>query len=221
MQRVLGIKHLFQFIVGGSGFSWGFGYLFLSFMGTREPQSTSGVGRPAIPSVWANFQGNSQGILCRLCKGKRGSSRLFLFTPASRLFLFTQGGVRYSHQHSGWVGRFLGRYRAEERFRGHLFGWRLADLDPRLRGDSERRADSSRSDSGMSKTASGRSARLTAAASGGAASISRRTSRQAARGWDCTGPGLGPPAILASRKGSVKSTTFFVGPKGDPEKESR
>ena len=49
----------------------------------------------------------------------------------------------------------------------------------------------------------GRSARLMAAASGGAASKSSRVSGQAARGWGNTRPGLKPPAILSSLCGSV------------------
>ena len=47
-----------------------------------------------------------------------------------------------------------------------LWWWRLGDLDPRLRGGSEWRAGFSRSAPGMSNTTGGRSARLTAAASG-------------------------------------------------------
>ena len=85
----------------------------------------------------------------------------------------------------------------------------------------------------MSKTVGGRSARLTAAALGGAASISSLVSGQAACGWGCTGPGLSPPAILPSLTESVNDTffvspegmpvkdTFLVSPAGDPEKESR
>ena len=66
----------------------------------------------------------------------------------------------------------------------------------------------------------GRSARLTSAASGGAVSTSSLVSGQAAHRWGCTGPGLSPPAILASRIGSVNNI-FLVSPQGDPEKESR
>ena len=72
----------------------------------------------------------------------------------------------------------------------------------------------------MSKTVGGRSARLTAAASCGAASISSLVSGQAARGWGCTRPGLSPPAILFSLFGSVNDTFLFRCPAGDPEKES-
>ena len=112
----------------------------------------------------------------------------------------------HSHHRPGLAGRFLGRCgEGEERLRPgaalslplHLW-WRLGDLDPRLRGGLERRADSSRSDSGMSNTTGGRSARLVAAASGRAAPISKWTSGRAARGWVCAGPDLGPPAIRAS-----------------------
>ena len=59
----------------------------------------------------------------------------------------------------------------------------------------------------MSNTVGGRSARLKAADSGWAASISSRVSGRAA--------GLYPPATLASLSGSVNST----GPAGDPEKD--
>ena len=98
--------------MGGSGFSWGFGYLFLSFVGTGEPQSTSGVGRPGIPFVWANFQGNSRGVLCRLYRGKEGCHDFFLFTPASRLLVHTRGCV-VNHtsvlqgQGASWAGTAL------------------------------------------------------------------------------------------------------------------
>ena len=43
---------------------------------------------------------------------------------------------------------------------------------------------------------------------------------QAARGCCCTGPDLSPPAILASRIGSVNDI-FLVSLEGDPEKESQ
>ena len=84
--------------------------------------------------------------------------------------LFIPGAVRYSHQWPGCGGRFLGRYNAEERFLGRLREWRLGERDPCLGDDSGRRVISSRPVSGMSTTVGGRSARLTAAASGGAAS---------------------------------------------------
>ena len=42
---------------------------FLSFVGKRGPQSTSGVGRPGIPFARDNFQGNSRGVLRRLYMG--------------------------------------------------------------------------------------------------------------------------------------------------------
>ena len=73
----------------------------------------------------------------------------------------------------------------------------------------------------MSKTVGGHSARLTAADSGGAASIFSLVSGQAVRGWGCTGPGLIPPVILNSPFGSVNDTFLFGCPAGDPEKESR
>ena len=71
----------------------------------------------------------------------------------------------------------------------------------------------------MSKTVGGRSALLTAAASGGAVSMSSLVSGQAVHGWGCTGPGLSPPAILASRIGSVNDIFLLSCPEGDPEKE--
>ena len=70
----------------------------------------------------------------------------------------------------------------------------------------------------MSNTVGGRSARLRAAASGGAASNSSRVSGRAAHGRGNTRPGLEPPAILASLLGSVKQF-LFRGSEGDPEKE--
>ena len=73
----------------------------------------------------------------------------------------------------------------------------------------------------MFKTVGGRSARLMAAASGGAASNSSRVSGQAARGWGITRPGLNSPAILSSLFGSVNDIFPLRCPMGDPEKESQ
>ena len=69
---------------------------------------------------------------------------------------------------------------------------------------SGQRVSSSRPVSGMSNTMRGRSARLRAEASGGAASNSSHVSGRAALGRGNTRPGLEPPAILASLFGSVK-----------------
>ena len=143
------------------------------------------------------------------------------YTRSSDDFLLIPGEERYSHQWPGCGGRFSGRYNAEEQFLGRLREWRLGERDPRLWDGSGQRVVSSRPASGMSKTVGGRSARLTAAASGGAASISSLVSRQAASGWGCTRPGLSPPAILPSLFGSVNDTFLFRCPAGDPEKESR
>ena len=94
--------------------------------------------------------------------------------------LLITGESSYSHQWPGCGGRFLGRYNADERFLGRLREWRLGERDPRLWEGSGQRVVSSPPVSGMSKTMGGRSARLMAAASGGAASNSSRVSGQAA-----------------------------------------
>ena len=132
-----------------------------------------------------------------------GHQRPFVYTRSSSDFLFIPGEASYSHQWPGCGGRFLGRYNSDERFLGRLCEWRLGERDPRLWDGSERRVVSSCPVSGMSKTVGGRSARLMAAASGGAASKSSRVSGQAASGWGSTRPGLKPPAILSSLCGSV------------------
>ena len=136
-------------------------------------------------------------------------SRCFLVYTRSRRFLactrsqydslFIPGEVCYSHQCPGCGVCFLDRYTAEEQFLGCLREWRLGDRDPRLWDGFGQRVVPSRPVSGMSKTVGGRSVRLTAAASGGAVSISSLVSGQAASGWGCTGPGVSPPAILSSR----------------------
>ena len=136
-------------------------------------------------------------------------------------FLFIPGESSYSHQWPGCGERFLGRFNADERFLGHLREWRLGERDPRLWEGSGLRVDSSHPVSGMSTTVGGRSARLMAAASGGAASISSCVSGQAARGWGSTRPGLKPPAILSSLCGSVNDFFPLKCPTGNPEKESR
>ena len=144
------------------------------------------------------------------------------FIPgASSDSLLIPGEASYSHQWLGRGGRFLGRYNADERFLGRLQEWRLGERDPRLWDGSGRRVVSSRLVSIMSKTVGGRSARLMAAASGGAASISSRVSGQAARGWGSTRPGLKPPVILSSLFGSVNDIFPLRCPTGNPEKESR
>ena len=117
--------------------------------------------------------------------------------------MFIPGEASYSHQWPGCGGRFLGRYSADEQFLGRLREWRLGERDPGLWDGSGRRVVSTRPVSGMSKTVGGCSARLMAAASGGAASKSSRVSGQAASGWGSTRPGLKPPAILSSLCGSV------------------
>ena len=147
---------------------------------------------------------------------------VFLLTPGHNTIpLFIPGAARYSHQCPGCGGRFLGRYNAEERFLECLREWRLGERDPRLWGGSGQRVVSSRPVLGMSKTVGGRLVRLTAAASGGAGSISNLVSGQAVLGWGCPGPGLSPPAILSSHVGSVNDTLLLRWPAGDPEKESR
>ena len=143
------------------------------------------------------------------------------YTRSSGDFLLIPGEARYSHQWPGCGGRFLGRYNAEERFLGRLREWCLGKRDPRLWDGSGRREVSSRPASGMSKTMGGCSARLTAVASGGAASSSILVFGQAARGWGSTRLGLNPLAILSSLFGSVNDTFLLRCPTGDPEKESR
>ena len=151
-----------------------------------------------------------------------GHQRLLVYTRSSSDSLFIPGEASYSHQWPGCGERFLGWYNADEWFLGRLREWHLGERDPRLWEGSGQRVVSSRPVSGMSTTVGGRSARLMAAASGGAASISSSVSGQAARGWGSTRPGLKPPAILSSLCGSVND--FFplkCIPMGDPEKESR
>ena len=109
------------------------------------------------------------------------SSTSFVYTRASSDSLLIPGEASYSHQWPGCGGRFLGRYNADEWFLGRLHEWRLGERDPRLWDGSGQRVVSSRPVSGMSKTVGGRSARLMAAASGGAVSKSSRVSGQAAR----------------------------------------
>ena len=104
-----------------------------------------------------------------------------VYTRSSNDFLLIPGEASYSHQWPGCDGRILGRYNADERFLGRLHEWRLGERDPRLWDGSGRRVVSSCPVSGMSKTVGGRSARLMAAASGGAASKSSHVSGQAAR----------------------------------------
>ena len=155
---------------------------------------------------------------------------VFLFIPGHQHLVYTRspndflhipGKARYSHQWPGCGGRFLGRYNADERFLGRLREWRLGEHDPRLRDGSGQRVVSSCPVSGMSKTVGSRSARLTAAASGGAASNYSHVSGQAACGWGSTRPGLSPPVILSSFFGSVNNNFLFSRPGGDPEKEFR
>ena len=146
-----------------------------------------------------------------------GHQRLLVYTRSFIGSLFITGEASYSHQWPGCGERFLGQYNADERFLGRLREWRLGERDPRLWEGSGRRVVSSRPVSGMSTTVGGRSARLIAAASGGAASISSCVSGQTARGWGSTRPGLKPPVILSSLCGSVND--FF--PLKCPEKESR
>ena len=150
-----------------------------------------------------------------------GHQRLLVYTRSSSDSLFIPGKASYSHQWPGCGERFLGRYNADERFLGRLREWRLGEHDPRLWEGSGRRVVSSRPVSGMSTTVGGCSARLIAAASGGAASKSSPVSGQAARGWGSTRPGLKPSAILSSLCGSVSDSFLFGCPKGDSEKESR
>ena len=150
-----------------------------------------------------------------------GHQRLLVYTRSSSNSLFIPGEASYSHQWPGCGGRFLGQYNADERFLGRLCEGRLGERDPRLWGGSGRRVVSSRPVSGMSTTVGGHSARLMAAASGGAASKSSRVSGQAARGWVSTRPGLKPRAILSSLCGSVNDLFPLKCPTGNTEKESR
>ena len=191
-----------------------------------------GKSGPRIPFTQPSFEG----IACRPSPTMRKNSVVttsLVYTTSRRFLVYRRGKRAYSHQRPGCSGCFVGRCSAEERFLGRLRGWHRGGRDPRLWGDSGQRVVSSRPDSGMSKPVGGHSARLTAAASGGAASISSLVSGQAARGWGCTGPGFSPPAILPSLTGPVNDTflvspegvpvkwSFFVSPEGDPEKESR
>ena len=150
-----------------------------------------------------------------------GHQRLLVYTRSSSDSLFIPGEASYSHQWPGCGERFLGQYNADKRFLGRLCEWLLGERDPRLGEGSGRRVVSSRPVPGISTTVGGRSARLMAAAPGGAASISSCASGQAARGWGSTRPGLKPPAILSSLCGSVNDLFPLKCPTGDPEKESR
>ena len=126
-----------------------------------------------------------------------------------------QSEASYSHQWP-WCGeRFLGLSTAEERFLGRLRDWHLGERDPRGWEGPVQRISPAGFVSEMSNTVGGRSARLKAAASGGAASITSRVSGRAARGSGKIRPGLYTPASLASLLGSVNCT----GPAGDPEKD--
>ena len=93
MRQVPGIKHLFLFNEGGSGFSWGLGYLFLFFQGTRVPQSTSGLGRPGIPFLWANFQGNSPASFADYTGGKRVVTASSVYSCITTFLVHTRGCV--------------------------------------------------------------------------------------------------------------------------------
>ena len=121
-----------------------------------------------------------------------GHRQFFVYTRSSaissfilgheRFLDYTRGEASYSQQWPRCGERFLGRYTPDERFLGRLHVWRLGELDPRFWDDSGQRVPSSRPVSGMSKTVGGRSARLRAAASGGAASNFSRVSGRAASG---------------------------------------
>ena len=160
-------------------------------------------------------------VIWRVLAYTRSSADFLAYTRSSGCSLFIPGAVRYSHQWPGCGGSFLGQYNAEERFLGRLREWRLGERYPRLGDDSGWRVVFSRPVSGMSTTVGGRSARLTAAASGGAASNSILVSGRAAHGWGNTRPGLKTPAILSSLFGSVNDIFPLRCPTGDPEKESR
>ena len=111
------------------------------------------------------------------------SSAISLFIPGHQRFLvYIRGEVSYSHQWPRCGERFFSRYTPDEWFLGRLHVWRLGEYDPRFWDDSGQRVSSSCPVSGMSKTVGGRSARLRAAASGGAASTSSRVSGRAACG---------------------------------------
>ena len=146
-----------------------------------------------------------------------GRQQSFVYTRSSAISCLYQGEASYSHQWPSCGERFLGLYTPEERFLGRLREWRLGERNPRLWDDSGQLVSSSRSVSGMYMIVGGRSARLRAAASGGAASHSSSVSGRAARGCGNIRPGLEPPATLASRLGSGKQ--FCSSPEGDPEKE--
>ena len=120
----------------------------------------------------------------------RSSTSFFLYQVIQQFLVYTRGSELFTPV-------------THERFLGRLREWRLGERDPRLWDGSGRRVVSSHPVSEMSKTVGGRSARLRAAASGGAASKSSRVSGQVACGWGSTRPGLKPPAILSSLFGSV------------------
>ena len=127
-----------------------------------------------------------------------GRQQSFVYTKSSAISCLYQGEAGYSHQWPRCGERFLCLYTPEERFLCRLHEWRLGERDPRLWDDSGQRVSSSRLVSGMSTIVGGRSARLRAAASGGAASNSSRVSGRAARGSRNIRPGPEPPATLFS-----------------------
>ena len=111
-----------------------------------------------------------------------GHQRLRSIPGHQRLLVYTRGEASYSHEWPLCGERFLGWYTPDERFLGRLRVWRLGKCDPRFWNDSGQRLSSNRPVSGMSKTVGGHSARLRAAASGGAASTSSRMSGRAVHG---------------------------------------
>ena len=123
-----------------------------------------------------------------------GHRRFLVYTRSLVIPLLIPGEVSYSHQWP-WCGeRFLGLNTPEERFLGRLQDWHLGELDPRCWEGPELRVFPAGPVSAMSNTVEGCSARLKAAASGGAALITSRVSGRAARGSGKIRPGLYPPA---------------------------
>ena len=171
--------------------------------------------------MWENFQGDSRASFADYTGEERVVTILSAYSGVTTFLVYTKGCI-VSHtsilwgQGASWAGIALKSTSWAVCGDGAWATWILVCWAI-LNGE---RAPS-HSDSGISNTTGGHSAWLTAAASGRAASMSKRTSGWAAHGWDCTRPGLQPPAILASPKGSVNCTFFVSCPEGDPEKESR
>ena len=90
-----------------------------------------GKSGPGIPFTQPIFEGIAGRPSPTMRKDSVVTTSL-VYTTSRRFLVYRRGKRAYSHQRPGCSGRFLGRYSAEERFLGHLCGWRLRGRDPRL-----------------------------------------------------------------------------------------